>query len=46
MEIKDLKLARNLANGKPKTISLAKIEEKLAQEGQHAQTNASTRAKL
>lgn len=34
MEIKDLKLARNLANGKPKTISLAKIEEKLAQEGQ------------
>lgn len=27
MEIKDLKLARNLANGKPKTISLAKIEK-------------------
>lgn len=34
MEIKDLKAARNSANEKPKAISIKKIEEAIAQEGQ------------
>lgn len=34
MEIKDLKVARNSVSEKPKAISVKKIEEAIAQDGQ------------